>query len=311
MAEATSADPDAGSPAAPAPTQAPAPVIIARPPGWQSRTFLLLACVQSLTIFWWAGGAVGMAREYGFDGSLLVGHGPVGNVIATGVLIAVTVALGTLLAGFIRPDAGLFAAAVGLIALSLRGQTITAVLHYGGGRSVFLLLALELVLLYGFLGAAWWGLFVLRRAGRLHGDAVRDGLADADLPPNAGWAALLTHAVIMAVVVVLVAQAEDKKQVLAAVALGSFAGAFFPYWQHGARPSAWYWAGPLVVGVAGYVLAYANPPEGWDIGRPGYSAGFLAALVRPLPVDYAGVGTAAALLGYWMRRRSLRDRMPG
>jgi hypothetical protein len=285
--------------------------VVARPPGWQSRTFLLAACLLSLAVFWWAGGAAGVAREYGFDGSLLVGPGPVGNVIATGVLIVVTVALGTLLAGFVRPDAGLFAAAVGLTALSVRGRAVYSVLHHGDGPRVFLMLAAELVLLYAFLGAAWWALFSLRRRGRLHGDAVRDGLPDAELPPNAGWVALLSHAVIMAAVVILVARSEDKKQVLAAVALGSFAGAFFPYWQHGARPSVWYWTGPLVVGVAGYLLAYVNPPLGWEIGRPGYRAGFLAAMARPLPLDYASVGTAAALLGYWMRRRSLRDRVPG
>lgn len=302
---------EAISPAsAPSPPSHP-PALIARPPGWQSRMFLLLASILSLVVFWWAGGIFGMTRAAGFDGSLLVGPGPVGNVIATGVLVVATVALGTLLAGFVRPDAGLFAAAVGLTALSVRGQPVYATLHYADGPRVFLLLALELALLYAFLGAAWWALFSLQQQGRLHGDAVRDGLADAELPPNAGWMALLTHVVIMAAVVALIARAEDKKQVLAAVAIGSFAGAFFPYWQHGARPSAWYWAGPLVVGLAGYLLAYVNPPEGWELGRPGYQAGFLAALARPLPIDYASLGTAGALLGYWMRRRSLRDRVPG
>lgn len=306
MADATST-----ASVTPAPAGEPPVTTTSRPPGWQSRTFLLLASVLSVALFWWAGGAFGIAREYGFDGSLLIGPGPFGNVVATGVLIVAAVALGTLLAGFVRPDAGLFAAAVGLMALSLRGRTMDAVLHYGTGRAVFLWLAVELVLLYAFLAAAWWALFSLQRQGRLHGDAVRDGLADAELPEHAGWIALLTQAVIMGAVVIVIAQAEDKKQVIAAVAIGAWAGAFFPYWQHGARPSAWYWTGPLVVGVAGYLLAYVNPPEGWGIGRPGYRAGFLAALVRPLPLDYAGVGTAAALMGYWMRRRSLRDRAPG
>jgi hypothetical protein len=282
-----------------------------RPPGWQSRTFLLLASVLSFALFWWAGGAFGLSRGRGFDGSLLLGHGPVANVLVAGVLIAAAVALGTLLAGFVRPDAGLFAAAVGLFALSLRGRPMYAVLHGAGGRGVYLAMAAELVLLYAFLGAAWWALFSLQRQGRLHGDAVRDGLADVDLPANAGWAGLMSHFMVTATLVIFIAQSEDKKQVLAAVAVGSFAGAFFPHWQHAARPSAWYWAGPLFVGLMGYLLAYAKPPDGWDLGRPGFPAGFLAALVRPLPLDYAGVGTAAALIGYWMRRRSLRDRQIG
>ena len=288
---------------------AQAPPLTARPPGWQSRLFLLAICVGAFALFWWAGGALGLSREHGFNGSLLVSTGWAGNLLVTCVLVFTAVVLGTVIAGFVRPDAGLLAAALGLVALSVRGQPVYGVLHDADGRrGAFLLMALELALLYAFVGAAWWMLFALQRQGRLRPDAVRDGLADVDLPPNAGWGALTTHVLVTAVVVVLVAQSEDKKQVLAAVALGSFAGAFFPYWQHGARPSAWYWTGPLVVGLAGYVLAFMNPPLGADIGRPGYPAGFLAALVRPLPLDYAGAGTAGALLGYWMRRRSLRDR---
>ena len=300
---------DTPPPIAPQPaTAAPHQPGTGRPPGWQSRLFLLLSALLAGVLFWWAGGVFGISRWRGFDGSLLAGHGAVGNLLVTGVLILATITLGTLLAGFVRPDAGLFAAAVGLMVLSLRGRSMVAVLHGAEGPGVFLTLAIELVLLYAFLGAGWWALFALQRQGRLHADTVRDGLADVDLPPNAGWGALMSHVLIMAVVVILLGQTEDKKQVLAAVAIGSFAGAFFPNWQHAARPSAWYWTGPLAVGLAGYVLAYANPPQGWEIGRPGFPAGFLAALVRPLPLDYAGVGTAAALLGYWMRRRSLRDR---
>lgn len=293
------------------PPAAEQPPVTARPPGWQSRTFLLLACVVACALFAWAGGLFGISRERGFDGSLLMSPGPMGNLLVTGVLTFAAVTIGTLVAGFVRPDAGLFAAAVGLTALSVRGGEIPDVLHDAGGRSVFLVLALELVLLYAFLGAAWWMLFTLQRKGRLHPDPVRDGLADVDLPENAGWSALMTHVLIMATAVVLIARSEDKKQVLAAVGLGSFLAAFFPYWHHAARPSAWYWSGPLAVGLAGYLLAYFIPPAGWEIGRPGYPAGFLAALARPLPLDYASLGTAGALLGYWMRRRSLRDRHGG
>jgi hypothetical protein len=107
---------------------------------------------------------------------------------------------------------------------------------------------------------------------------------------------------------VIQGQTEDKKQVLAAVGLGAFAGAFFPYWQPGVRPAAWYWAGPLVVGLAGYLWAFIASPAGSVIGRAGIDGGFLAALARPLPLDYASLGTAGAILGYWMRRKSLRDR---
>jgi hypothetical protein len=61
----------------------------------------------------------------------------------------------------------------------------------------------------------------------------------------------------------------------------------------------------------GYLFAWISPPAGVEFGRPGYGTGgggFLVALARPLPLDYASVGTAGALLGYWMRRKSLHER---
>jgi hypothetical protein len=196
--------------------------------------------------------------------------------------------------------------------LSNRGGSITAILHdTGGARGTFLLMAIELVLLYVFLGACWLVLYRLRQSGRMPHDAARDGLADVELGAGAGWSAAITHVAIMGIVVLLLAQSDPKKQVVLAVGLGSFAGAFFPYWQHGARPSVWYWAAPLAVGLFGYLFAWISPPAGIEFGRPGFGAGgggFLVALARPLPLDYAGVGTAGALLGYWMRRKSLHER---
>src|SRR5687768_12183178 len=116
----------------------PAPLersaVMARPPGWQSRTFLLVACVLACALFAWAGGAFGISRERGFNGSLLMSPGGVDNVLVTGVLILAAVVVGTLLAGFVRPDAGLFAAAIGLTALSGRGGAIPDVLHDASGR---------------------------------------------------------------------------------------------------------------------------------------------------------------------------------
>ena len=55
-------------------------------------------------------------------------------------------------------------------------------------------------------------------------------------------------------------------------------------------------------------IGHVHIAPGVAIGRPGFGGGFLAGLARPLPLDYAGVGTAAALLGYWVRRKSLHER---
>src|SRR5262245_65668565 len=50
-------------------------------------------------------------------------------------------------------------------------------------------------------------------------------------------------------------------------------------------PSLWFWLGPLVVGVLGYVLQYFAPTD-WMIGD---ARGFFAPLARPMPLDYAGL----------------------
>ena len=55
--------------------------------------------------------------------------------------------------------------------------------------------------------------------------------------------------------------------------------------------------GPLLTGVIGYALAAMGQVSNLNIGLP---TGTVAALARPLPLDYASVGIAGAILGYWM-----------
>lgn len=64
--------------------------------------------------------------------------------------------------------------------------------------------------------------------------------------------------------------------------------------------SIWYWAGPLMVGLVGYLLVFTGQDPQLVVGNP---SGTFAALARPLPMDYASVGPAGALLGYWMMRK--------
>lgn len=279
-------------------------------PRWRAK-WVLAVSIGCYALFWWAGGRLGVSEFRGFNGSLLLSQGLLGNVLITAVLTLAAIVVGTLLAGAIRPDAGLFAAAAGLLALANHGGPIVTVLHdTSGARSTFLTLTIELILLYAVLGVGWWALFLVQRVGHLQPDAARDGLAEPDLKPaGEGWAALLSHVAIMTVVMMLLAQTQDKKQVLGAVGIGSFCGAFFPYWQRGAYPSVWYLAGPLVVGIAGYLLAYILlPAADLALGRPGLSGGLIAALGRPLPLDYASMGTIGALVGYWLRRKSNHER---
>jgi len=51
--------------------------------------------------------------------------------------------------------------------------------------------------------------------------------------------------------------------------------------------------------VIGYVSCYFRP-DGIEVGR---TSGYFAALARPLPLDYASVGVAGSLMGYWISSR--------
>src|SRR5581483_6259143 len=114
-----------------------------------------------------------------------------------------------------RFDGGLFGEAVGVVALSNRGGPMRYVMQSAPGRATFLWLAVELVLLGGMLGLAWFGLWLLYRGGRLEGDALRDGLLDRPHSLTDHVLALGTQAASMAVMVMLLARTDDKKQVLA------------------------------------------------------------------------------------------------
>ena len=229
---------------------------------------------------------------------------PVVDLLLTGIVLCVATAVGTAVAGSIRFDAGLFAGAVGLAALSCRGGPMRYVTQAAGGRSEFLAMALELLVLGGLLGAAWAGLVLLHRRGRLLGDACRDGLQDQPHATGDRILALATQAGATAVVVLLLVRVDDKKQVLASVSIASFVGTLMAYAVSPVRPSVWYWAGPIVVGCVGYLAAYVSfgtvDPVVWKSGTGG---GIFAPLARPLPLDYASVGTAAAIAGYWTSRQ--------
>src|SRR5690348_13551917 len=127
-------------------------LVIRRSSGW-SKWILLAAAVLFYVAFSFVGGLVGMDTAHGFNGSLLVSPGALSNTLVTAVLVAAGVAAGTVVVGGVRPDAGLFVAAIGLLALSNRGGSLTPILHdTDGARGTFLILAVELILLYVFLG---------------------------------------------------------------------------------------------------------------------------------------------------------------
>jgi hypothetical protein len=270
----------------------------------RSRFLLGTACAASMVLFWLAGRWFGIPRQPDYDASLALQPRAPAVLLLVGFVLWLCVALSTLIAGTVRFDAGLFAGAVGLMALSVRGGPMRYVYQVAEGRGVFLALILELAVLYGFLGLAWFGLWAVHRRGGLERDALRDGLEDQEHTHAERAIAAATQVGTMALVMLLLAREDDKKQVLCAVFVSSFLATLLAYSFSAVRPSVWYWIGPLVVGVAGYAAGYVN----WGRGGPslwkaGFGEGFFAPLARPVPLDYASLGPAGAIMGYWMSRR--------
>jgi hypothetical protein len=104
----------------------------------------------------------------------------------------------------------------------------------------------------------------------------------------------------MALCMSRLAWTDAKGQALASVGLSAFAGAVAAHLLFPVRRSRWLWTGPLLVGLAGYVLSFFFCDNLWRIGQLQWLLGPLA---RPLPLDYASMGPAGALLGMWMAQR--------
>ena len=268
-----------------------------------TQFFVVLASIVCALLFWWAARTLGIPAERGFDAGVLEQpHWPL-VLISIYVLFVVCLIVATLISGRWWFFGGLFAAVVGLSVLSARGGPIRDVLFDAQAtdspRSVFVRLALETCLLFIPIGLAWT-FFWKRFDAAL---PTPDPASRTEQMPLA--LALVAQTVITAAVVLLLAATDAKKQVMVSVFLGGLLGtALADYLAPHRKAAIWYWVGPLAVGVIGYLLAYVNAPA-WTNGAP---QGAFAALARPLPLDYASVGTAGALLGYWLAAERPRVR---
>src|SRR3954462_8316597 len=94
----------------------------------RDRTRLVLAAVICFLLFHWAGKTFHLPYHLGKEDSLLQQASPMTSWIVTSVVWFAAVVLGTIVVGSIRFDAGLYVAALGMIALSTRGGTIRDIL---------------------------------------------------------------------------------------------------------------------------------------------------------------------------------------
>jgi hypothetical protein len=263
---------------------------------YRVRLLLLGAAILCFVLSWYAARMLGLPAYAGFDASLLRQPSPIIAMLVTAVLIGIGAGIGAAIAGQIRFDTGLFTACVGLMALTSRGGGIRHTLLAAEGPAVYLMLAIEVTLLFGLLGLAWWVLWSMRHKGWLAADPLPEGEQGLDDSLNQKLLAGAMQVVATGLLVSVLAQTEQKLQVLAAVGIASWLGTLAAYHLFPTQPSIWFWMGPLVVALMGYLLAWYSPGD-WHIGLASHG------LARPLPLDYAAAGPAGALIGYWMSRR--------
>jgi hypothetical protein len=280
---------------------------------YRPRFLLIIGLALAAAAFVFASRTFHVPASPHFDASLLAQPSPFISLGVVAVTLLTSVVLSTVIAGTIRFDAGLFCATVGMVALSIRsgrmGDLLRQFAPTASTPAVFVHLALELVALYAFVAVAWSLLWGLHTGGRLKADEFRDGIEDTDEPLPFKVAALVMQAGVMALGVLLLAATDDKSQTIAAVFISAFVGACCAYYMYPISPSPWLWVGPMLVGVAGYAIAYFVTPAADDAWRTGHLTHGLAPLARPIPLDYASAGPAGAILGYWMSRRWHRQRL--
>lgn len=255
-----------------------------------SRTLLTIGSLVCIALFYGASRQFHIPAEPGFSASLLQQPGWIAALLVTAITFVVATLVGSVITGRIHREAGFFCAAIGLATLSCRGGAMHFVLFDASSRSVYLMLAAEMVVLSAIVTLGWTILDQWPIGTRAE---------PAPLPPaksDQKYLSTAMHALIMIAMLSLMARSDAKVQVLASVGIASLLASMGAQWFSPVSPSPWLWSSPLIVGCFGYIWGYFSP-AGMDIGR---TTGYFAALERPLPLDYASVGVAGAVLGYWM-----------
>ena len=268
----------------------------------RDRILLATGSILSYIAFWLMGKAFSIPQVPHFAASLLGLPAPLLAIFLTLLTLVGSVVVATFIARIVHFEAGLFCAAIGILALSIRGGPMRYVLMYASGPGIYARLLSELLMLAVCIAIGWWVLMLLRDWGILHGEPLRDD--DPDALPGQGAMALAATVILMIFLMLLLAQTDKKAQVIWSIVISSCVATLASHSLFPSRPSIWFWTAPIIVGAIGYFVAWM----GGQILVGGGVGGMLPQLARPLPLDYAGAGTAGSLLGYWTSRKWLHER---
>ena len=261
-------------------------------PARVTQLLVIAMALVSCAIFRLGASVIHWPSERGFSGSLGQ-RNSIGALIVSLVLLVLCTLIGTWLLRRRWFLAGLMTATAGLATWSVLGGPMTAVLHYAdsaGTRSaVFVQLLAELIIFYGAI-AGLWNLIWKRH----HTSEIAE--AQAQEQGRSAGAAVVAQTALFAMFALILAYTPQKKQILAGIFVAGLASTGIAEAYFADRKAGrWYWIAPLVVGSVGYLLSCFSH-EGIETGDLTTSFG---ALARVLPLDYASLGCAGVLLGYW------------
>ena len=269
------------------------------------RFGLTLGSMLALALTFWILRTMNIPAVMYRAGSVLQQPGWIVVMATLWVCIALSAIVTTVVASRTHYDGGLFCACVALAGVSSHFGTIRYALIAAGGNGIYLALAVELILLYLPVMGVW---FILHRMSTSHvlpAEHVLDE-SDPDEPLDQKLLATAAQTLLTMICMMIFCQSDAKRQTLASVFVSAYLGALIVHhFFISAQPSAWYWTGPLVVGLVGYI---GQSFGGTDF-QLGEATGFFAPMARPQPLDYASLGVAGAMMGYWTSQRWHRTRL--
>jgi hypothetical protein len=265
----------------------------------QRWTLTIICVVAYLATSFLFGNVFPLFQTPGFGGSLVVDGNPIISLTATLVWIVIVFAVAALAGKSVRPDVGLFAVAVALFALRRTGGVTrdTYLAHPTAGT--LQLLAVELVAIGLMLGLLLYATRELVRRGILLDDAALDGIRAKPEPLGQKFIATFATFIVTCVIMLTVVKTDERMQVTCILAIASMLASICAVRLIPATPSAFFWLGPIVAGIVGYVVTSWVGTANLAIGEP---TGYCAGLARGLPLDFASAGVGGAIYGYWVGR---------
>lgn len=269
------------------------------------RIRVILATLLALLIGYAGARLVGFPADVGFDASLLRQPNAVLAIVgAIATLVVATVIALPIVRG-VHAEAALAVGALALAQFTWRGGTIAQTLLEAGSKSIYLTLALETALLFGAAIGMWFVVrkFLPQQTEIPFNENIERALQEKNAesiqpePLDQKLLATATQAIVMIACMLLLCRSTAKIQVFFSIFFSAMLGTIAAHRFISVRPGFWYWMGPVIVALVGYVTGYFSP-IGLAVGDPGH---YFAALARPLPLDYLAAAVPGAAWGYAIR----------